>query len=284
MLCVVVVLSAAEALGVEAQFAKQVGVELRLDGAHAHPAAIGAAVDAVPGVAPGQHVVAGARPGAGHQVFVDVERHHGDDAVGDRHVEVAALAAASSADQGGHDRHRRLHATGGDVGHRRTGQGGRTVGVAARAVEETADRQVVQVVPGALGGRPVLAVPGGGAVDEARVGRRQDVPADAESVGDAGTEALDHHVAGGAERLGGAASALGFQVELHTPGASAARVGERRGSDRHRTRAGHGTHLGHLGAVVGEDGRGPCCGPDGGKVEDADALEKIGRHRGDAGA
>ncbi len=67
----------------------------RLDRTDGDPLAVAALVGVVAGVAPGEDVVTWARHHARRQVLVDVEAHHRQHAVGDRHVEVVALAGAT---------------------------------------------------------------------------------------------------------------------------------------------------------------------------------------------
>jgi len=58
---------------------------------------------------------------------------------------------------------------------------------------------VVEVVPGGLCQRPALAPAGHAAVDEAGVALEADLGAEAEALGDAGTEAFDERVGPGCE-------------------------------------------------------------------------------------
>ena len=134
------------------------------------------------------------RDRAGREVLVEVQRHEREHAVGDRHVEVRAVAGRARGDERGEDRDHRVHAAAGAVADGRAGQRRAAVGVAAGAVEVAADREVVEVVAGPLRVRAVLAVAGGRAVDDAGVHRVHRLVADAEPVDDAGPEALDHDV------------------------------------------------------------------------------------------
>ena len=71
---------------------------------------------------------------------------------------------------------------------------------AADRVQHAGERDVVDVVAGALGERTVLAPAGHAAVDEARVARVHGVGPEAEALHHAGPEALDQRV--GAARTG----------------------------------------------------------------------------------
>ena len=99
--------------------AAQVGVEVRLDRADRDPFVVGAAVHVVTRVAPGEDVVARTRDLAGREVLVDVQRHERDHAVGDRYVEVRALAGGCSLNERGEDRDHGLHAAARGVADRR---------------------------------------------------------------------------------------------------------------------------------------------------------------------
>ena len=124
----------------------QVRVELRLDRADRHPAAVAARVGVVAGVAAGQNVVAGPGLLPGCEKLVDVERGQLEHALGDAHVEVLALARALAAQQRREDRERRVHAARGAVGHRGARDRRPAVAAPAARVQEAADREVVDVV------------------------------------------------------------------------------------------------------------------------------------------
>jgi len=62
----------------------------------------------------------------------------------------------------------------------------------ADRVQRAGERDVVDVVAGGLGEWPLLAPAGHAAVDQLRVALEADVGADAEALGDAGTERLGH--------------------------------------------------------------------------------------------
>ena len=101
-------------------------------------------------------------PGPGHlagrEVLVDVERHQRDARRRRPTRRGRALAGRGPVHERGEDRDHGLHAAAGRVADRRARQRGPAVGVAARAVEVAADREVVEVVAGPLRARPGLAV------------------------------------------------------------------------------------------------------------------------------
>ena len=149
----------------------QVGEELRLDGAHGHPFAVAGLVRAVAGEAAGKNVVARLRSGAEGQVLVDRERHEGEHTLGHRDVEVGAGAGRGPTYQRGRDGQGGLHAAGGGVGDGGAGDGWCTIDTRSTHGQEPAHGQVVDVVAGPVGVRPVLAVAAGRAVDDARIAR-----------------------------------------------------------------------------------------------------------------
>ena len=130
------------------------------------------------------------------------ERHQRQHAVGDRHVEVGALAGGGASHQRGQDGQGRLHPAPGGVGHGGPGQRRLVAGGPLAAVEVAAQGQVVDVVAGPLGVGAGLAVAAGRAVDDGRVHGAHVVVADAQAVDHAGSEALEHHVGGGGQVAG----------------------------------------------------------------------------------
>ena len=246
-----------------------------LDGRHRQVPAVGAGVHAVAGVPAGQDVVAGAGLRSRGQMLVGVQRHHPERSVGHRHVEILAVAGALTAQQGGHDGQRGVHAARGDVGHRGAGQGGSTAGVSAAAMHIARHGQIVEVVARPVPARAGLAVAAGGAVDDAPVDGPQRLVVDAETVDHAGPEALHHHVGPAGQVEEGAPPAVGLQVEPgppHTPVAAVGvggRHGGRSGQPRHRT------DLHHARAVVGQQSGGPGCGSHRGQVEHPHAAKSM---------
>ncbi len=152
-----------------AELAAEVGEELRLDRADRDPAAVPAGVHVVAGEAAGQQVVPRGRDRARREVLVQVQRHQGQHAVRHRDVEVRADTVGRPGHQCRQDRDHRVHPAARTVADRGAGQRRPAVGVAARAVEVAADREVVEVVAGPLRVRTVLAVARGRAVHDARV-------------------------------------------------------------------------------------------------------------------
>ena len=255
----------------------EIGEEPRLDGSDGEPGPVGRPVGVVTGVAAGDHALAVTDGGSGGQVLVDGERGQPQHAVGDGHVEVGSGAVLSPADERGHDGHRRLHATARRVGNGRPGQGRAAVGTRLGAGQVAADGQVVDVVAGPVGARATLAVAGGGAEDDPRVDRAQLVEADAQAVGHAGPEALDHHVRGAGQGQERAAPVGVLEVERRPPQVARAAVGVERRTEGRRAAAGHRPDLDHGGAVVGQQAGAPRRRPHGGQVEHRDAGQRAAR-------
>ena len=226
-----------------AECAAQVGEELGLDRTDRDPLVVGRLVGAVAGVAARQDVVAGLDVAAERELLVDDEGHEPQDALRDGDVEVGAVPRGGPGGQGGRDGERRLHAAGGGVGDGGAGEGRRTAGPRRAHGQVPAHGEVVDVVPGPLGVRPVLAVPGGGAVDQAGVARRDGVVADAQPFDDAGAKALDDDVRRVGQGEKGVLALGVLEVEQDATHAPLPAVGEERGLDRRCARRGHRTHL-----------------------------------------
>ncbi len=158
VLGVVVVLAVGPLLAAERP--AEVGEELGLDGRHRQPPSVGRPVGVVAGVAPGQHVVSGARLGPGGQVLVDGQGHEPQGPVGHGHVEEGALTGELTGEQRGRDGQCRVHAAGGRVGDGGAGDRRAPVGTGAAGGQVAGDGQVVEVVTGPAGPGPALAVAG----------------------------------------------------------------------------------------------------------------------------
>ena len=167
--------------------------ELRLQRAERHPA-VGAAVRAVADRARPRAACAprsGAAPPASRRA-ASIASHDSAPSVIETSTSwpsperVALAQRREDAERG----HQRAAAEVGDLAGRLDG---RPVRVAGQA-EQPDPRQVVRVVPGPRGERPVLPVAGDRAVDEPRVLLAQALVADPEAVHDAGPERLEHHV------------------------------------------------------------------------------------------
>ena len=108
-------------------------------------------------------------------------------------VDELALAGALALTQRDHDPEGAHQPTAAEVGDLPGRLDGRPVGVAGEA-QHPVEAEVVHVVAGAVAVRPVLAVAGDRAVDEARVDASESLVADPEPVEHARAERLEQHV------------------------------------------------------------------------------------------
>ena len=184
----------------------------------------------------------------------------------------------------GEDRHHGVHAAAGAVGHGRAGDGRLVVGRPLGAVEEAADRQVVEIVAGPLRVRPVLAEAGRRAVDDPGVVLAHGVEADAEPIDDAGAEALDDDVGARGEAQERVPAFGRLEVEEHALHLAVGAVGEEHGHDLHVAVRRHRPDFHDRRAVVGEPARRAGCGSDAGEVEHGDPFEKRAHLRSSSGA
>jgi hypothetical protein len=114
-------------------------------------------------------------------------------------------------------------------------------------VQRAGQRDVVDVVPGGLGERPVLAPAGHPAVDQPRVAGQADVRAEAQPLHHPGAEALDEGVGAVGQREDGVPLGRVLEVRGHgVPAAAQQHLGVRRGQPAGAVDADH------LGAQVGQ--------------------------------
>ena len=157
-------------------------------------------------------------------------------------------------------------------------EGRSVVGSSTERVERTGDGDVVHVVPGRLAQRAVLAPAGHPAVDEGGVAGEAVVRTDAETLGDAGPEALEQHVGLLDEPQHGLDATRVLQVEGDRRPTAAEQVllGAR---DLQATPAGP-VDAHHVGAEVGEHHGRERPGPDTDHLDDAYAVQgsRVDRH------
>ena len=127
---------------------------------------------------------------------------------------------------------------------------------------------------GPVASGPVLAVSRGGTQHDRRVHLPQRRVADAQSVGDARTEALDDHIGTCRQRQERLAPFVILEVEQRTGHAPVARVCEVGRCDLHSSRARHRTYFGDRRAVVRKDARGTRRRTHRRQVEYPNALER----------
>ena len=116
-------------------------------------------------------------------------RHQERAAVDHRGVDHLALARTLRLEQAAHDPEREEHGAAAEVADE-VDRWSRLRTLATEVRERAGERDVVDVVAGGLRVRTVLAPAGHAPVDQLRVPREADVGADAEPLGDAGTEPL----------------------------------------------------------------------------------------------
>ena len=125
---------------------------------------------------------------------------------------------------------------------------------------------------GQAGQRPVLAHARDRAVDDRRVDREHVAVADAETVGDAGTEALDDDIGLACEVEGAGPVGRVLQVE-HDAALVGVEAHEQLGVPAHRV-APRRLDLDHVGADLGKELRGIGPRPPDAEVEDAQTGQK----------
>ena len=145
---------------------------------------------------------------------------------------------------------------------------------AADRVQHAGERDVVDVVAGALGERAVLAPAGHAAVDEARIAREHDVGPEAEALHHAGTEAFDQRV--GASRRGASAASAPCAVFRSSVDRAAAAQHDVEAAlaAEAEARIGGAVDEQHVGAHVGEHHPGERARADRFELEDAQAGER----------
>ena len=248
--------------------------ELRLQRTERHPA-VRAAVRAVADEPARERRAAALRRRAAGQQARGIHRQPRQRAVGHRDVDELARAGGIALAQRRQDAERGHQRAAAEVGDLAGRLDGRPVRVAGQA-EQPDPREVVRVVPGPCGERPVLPIARDRAVDEPRVLLAQALVADPEAVHHAGPEGLEHHV--GVERHAQERVAPPRVLEVDADGALAAveRVEGRRVGAHVVTRA-RVLDLDHVGAEVGEQQRAEPAGEQASEVEDAQPFQRAHR-------
>ena len=166
--------------------------ELRLERAH-REIPVRTRVDPVAGIPPREHPLAGSRCLAAGE---ELRRVHGSPAhepVDHRDIAVLSAARAYGGVKRDHDRERGIERAATEISdlqtrHRRTD----TLGAAEH--EHPRNRGVVEVMPGAIAKRSILAITTDAAEDDPGIDLTEGGLADAEAVHHAGAEALHDHV------------------------------------------------------------------------------------------
>ncbi len=166
--------------------------EFWLERADREPAIVGGAIHAVAREPAVQRLDAA----RGMRAAIHVAELGGEQrerALGHRDVEVRAAAGALASEQRAEDRGRAPQRAAGEIRDLHAGHRGRPSGGTAHR-EHARERDVIEIVAGAMRVRPGLAVAADRAHDDLRVLRRQRRVAEAELVHHAGTKALDDDV------------------------------------------------------------------------------------------
>ena len=253
--------------------------ELRLQRADGQVATIGAFIDVVAQAAAGQHAGAARLVRAGRRgLHRQQEGQPGQRAAEHGDIQELPAAAACARQQRGQDGRERGHRAAANVGdlHRQ-----RRRHLLHRAdAQHAAFRHVVQIVPRAMTGRAGLAVTADGAVDQARVDRRELVIIKRQARHDAGAKRLDQDIgrlhqleknldiAGRFEIKAEAALA---PVERGEVGAEAVAVGVAQPAAQ--VANARRLNLDDISAQVGQPEGGKAAGQVTGQVENANAFE-----------
>ena len=163
--------------------------------------------------------------------------------------------------QRGHDAQQHQHRAAAEVGHQVQRRHRRPVAVAQRG-QRAGLRQVVDVMTGGRGQRPVLPPAGDPREDQPRIDRRAVGGPDAEPLAGAGPETIEQHVG-----LGGQLQQrprLRLDVQVDDPLAAVQQVAL---LGRHRQPAGP-AHPHHVGAQVGKHHPRVRSGPDAAELDD----------------
>lgn len=189
-------------------------------------------------------------------------------AVGHGGVDDLALAGAGRADQGGGDAQGKQHSAATHVAEEIQRDGRVLVGGAERA-QRTCHGDVVDVVTGSLGQRPVLTPAGHPAVDQLGITGQARLRAEAQALGDTGAEALDERVGAVDDGEDGLDARWVLEVE-----------GDRAAAPVQDRVLGGGSGLGgavdadDFGALVGEEHAGEGPRADAAELDDTDAGQR----------
>ena len=171
----------------------QFGIELRFDRADRHVLAIQSLVGIVKMRAGIQQVDAAFVTPAHGRAKPPDHAHQQRRSIGHRAVDDLAMAGRARTQQARHHPERQQHAPAAEIADQ-VDRRSRFLAGAAAGVQCAGQRDVIDVVPGGLGQRPVLAPPGHPAVDQPRVVREQDIGAQAVAFHHARAKALDQPI------------------------------------------------------------------------------------------
>ncbi len=150
---------------------------------------------------------------------------------------------------------------------------GRRLAVAAKGMHRAGERDVVEIVPGGLCERPLLAPAGDPAIDEAGIAREAILGAETEPFGDPRAEPFDQRVGAFDQAQGECLAVRMFEVERQASSAAQQQVIAQRA--RHAEIAGlRPIDAQYGGAEIGEQHRAHRPRPDARQFQDFDAGER----------
>lgn len=227
-------------------------VELRLDRRHRQMPTVAAFVDVVVVRAAAEQLAAGAVIEQSMLAVAEEHRHERQRTVDHGRIDHLAQARAPrlqqcAGDAVGHQQAAATEITDDVERHHRPAVGG------ADLVQQAGEADVVEVVPGALRQRPLLAPAGHSRVDQLRIAGEARLRPDAQPLGDAGPEGLDQHIGLLDHRQQRRHVAGLLQVQRHRATiAQQRRIGRRVGTAARALDAHHlGAHVGEHHAAVG---------------------------------
>ncbi len=182
-----------QTLRIDLEALQELRVELRFDAAHGHVLAVGGLVGVVEGHAGVEQVGAALIGPQAHALHAPDHVRQGQRAVDHGGVDDLSLPRALPFHQRGQHAEHQEHRAAAEVADHIQGRH-RPLAPVADRVQHAGQRDVVDIVPGAIGQRAVLAPAGHAPVDEARIAFQRDVRAQAHALGHARTEALEQHV------------------------------------------------------------------------------------------
>ncbi|MCY1361398.1 hypothetical protein D9M69_480640 [compost metagenome] len=232
----------------EADLLQQQPVEARLQRAHRNEAAIGATIGGVP-VGPVEHAVAALLGHLAVGLGAEQQVLHMGAAVDYRRIDHLALPRGAGMHQCGQQADGQIERPTADIAHQ-AGRRQRRLARLAGVPEGAGQGDVIEVVAGGLGQRPLLAPAGHAAIDQPGIERQAHVRPQAQALHDAGAHAFDQRIAV-LRQLQHGANALGT-LQVDADGALAALV-ERAGPHiDFFARLFAALHQHHIGAEVGE--------------------------------
>ena len=178
---------------VESKAPKELGIELALDGSHRHVATIGSSVDLVEVCTGIEHVGASLFAPEPRQLEGVRHRHQRRSSIDHRCIDHLTNASSSRLEKCRRHPEGEQHPAAAEVTDKVQRRDGR-VTCTANGPKCSSDRDVVDVMPGAVAKRTILAPARHPSVDERRIDRQELLGPEAQALCDARTKALDEHI------------------------------------------------------------------------------------------